>query len=249
MAIQVKAVVTVAKTAVTALRDEEKRKKLLFVVLSPVIFFILLVGLIINVLTSPLEYLAEKFGWSEKKIEKVEETKNKMTEYFPLENVGNIGNILQEGTYPYPIVGEFRITSKFGYRSIKIGGINQTGHHNGVDFSGIWHTPIISIDDGIIVFSGKQNGYGNCIMIRHDNFYSFYAHLSKRYAIVDQKVRQYDIIGLEGGGPGDDGRGTTTGHHLHFEIRMDGTKKTVVDPLPYLTSKPTEEKEKKNDEQ
>ncbi|MDO4765942.1 MAG: M23 family metallopeptidase [Eubacteriales bacterium] len=235
MAVKEKIIATVVRTAVDVVIDEEKRKKLIYAGAISLISFLVIISFIIQILTSPLDFLAKKFEWSEEKTAEMEEIKNAMTDKFPLENIGNIGDIKKVGKYPYPLVGDFVVTSGFGFRRFLLDGRMVSDHHNGVDLVGKWHTPIISIEDGVVVFSGKQRGYGNCIMIQHDNFYSFYAHLSKRYAVVDQVVKQYDIIGLEGGAKSDDGHGTSTGHHLHFEIRMDGTKKTVVNPLPYLT--------------
>lgn len=237
MAIQGKVVATAVKTVVDIVRDEEKRKRVLWVMVFPFVFFLLFFALIIQILTSPLDFLAEKFGWEEEKIEKFGKIKEDIAKHFPLENIGSIGDIKKEGKYPFPLIGDFVVSSPFGYRSIIVDGVLQSGRHNGIDLVGAWHTPIISVADGVVAFSGQQRGYGNCIMIYHEDegFYSFYAHLSKRYAIADQAVKQYDIIALEGGAKSDPGAGTSTGHHLHFEIRMDGTKQTVVDPMPYLT--------------
>ena len=241
MAVPVKAVSTAIKIAAQIAADEEKRKKVLFLLLIPVILFFLLMGMILYFLSSPLEMLAQEWGWSEEKREKMEELKGKLTEFFPVEELAP-EDVTKIGKYPFPIPGEFRVSSTFGWRTFWLSGKKVHDHHNGVDLVGQWHTPVISIADGVVVFSGIQRGYGNCIMIRHEEegFYSFYAHLSQRKVLVDQKVQQYDVIGIEGGAKSDPGAGTSTGHHLHFEIRLDGTKKTVVNPMPYLTD---EEKE------
>lgn len=242
MAIPVKAISTAVRVAVQIAADEEKRKKVLFLLLIPVILLFLLMGAVTYFLSSPLEMLAEEWGWSEEKKVQMKELKEKLTEFFPVEEI-NPDDVIQKGKYPFPIPGEFRISSPFGWRTFWLKGKKVHDHHNGVDFVGKWHTPVISIADGVVVFSGMQRGYGNCIMIRHEKegFYSFYAHLSQRKVMADQKVEQYDVIGLEGGAASDPGAGTSTGHHLHFEIRLDGSKKTVIDPMPYLTDEVNED--------
>ena len=67
MAIPVKAVSTAVRVAVQIAADEEKRKKVIFLLLIPVILLFLLMGAVTYFLSSPLEMLAEEWGWSEEK--------------------------------------------------------------------------------------------------------------------------------------------------------------------------------------
>lgn len=100
--------------------------------------------------------------------------------------------------------------------------------HSGLDIVGTWHTPILAVADGEITYAGTQNGYGNCIEIKHivngETVYSFYAHLSQINVKVGEKVSQGQIIGLEGGAESDPNHGTSTGHHLHFELRRQAVQ-------------------------
>ena len=82
----------------------------------------------------------------------------------------------------------------------------------------------MSIENGIVTWAGVQSGYGNCIEIEHnvngEIFYSFYAHLSQINVKEGRIVTQGQIIGLQGGAKTDPGHGSSTGSHLHFEIRL-----------------------------
>ncbi len=139
-------------------------------------------------------------------------------------------------TYVLPITCEYKITSEYGYRTHPITGEEKL--HAGIDLVGKHHTEILTIADGIVTYAGIQNGYGNCIEIKHningETIYSFYAHLSEIDVKVGQRIEAGDIIGLEGGAKEDDNPGTSTGHHLHFEIRTDTGSGHSIDPRKYI---------------
>lgn len=145
-------------------------------------------------------------------------------------NQKNDENIAKEiefnGKYPMPINGV--VTSEY----------NKS--HRGIDIQGEHRDNIISIEKGVVTFAGTQNGYGNCIEIRHYDesgnvFYSFYAHLSKINVKLDDEVEMFEIIGQEGGQPGVDvNPGNSTGHHLHFEIRTAPGYGNDIDPTSYI---------------
>ena len=143
---------------------------------------------------------------------------------------------LEEEYLIYPITCEYKITSEYGYRTHPITGEEKL--HAGIDLVGKHHTEILTIADGIVTYAGIQNGYGNCIEIKHNingkTIYSFYAHLSEIDVKVGEKVEAGDIIGLEGGAKEDDNPGTSTGHHLHFEIRTDTGSGHSIDPRKYI---------------
>lgn len=127
-----------------------------------------------------------------------------------------------------PIAGT--ITSHYGMRSSP-----YSGMHTGIDISGIHHDYVRSINNGIVTFVGSQNGYGNCIEIKHDTYYSFYAHLSQIRVNIGDNVSKGSIIGVEGGDPSSDPNpGYSTGHHLHFEIRTASGYGHAINPAPYL---------------
>lgn len=124
----------------------------------------------------------------------------------------------------YPLGKKGIKTSGFGYR--KLSGEKKSSHHNGIDIGIPDGTSVLSVADGEVVRSDMKDkyGYGNFIIIKHkiDNntFYSCYAHLTKRLVDVGDKVSKGQEIAKSGGGQGVDlGGGSTTGPHLHFEIR------------------------------
>ncbi|WP_329383067.1 M23 family metallopeptidase [Anaerofustis butyriciformans] len=127
------------------------------------------------------------------------------------------------------------ITSEFSYRVHPITG--KKTKHNGIDIGAKWHDDIKATADGEVVEVGcDKEGYGNYIKIKHEyDIYSFYAHLSKISVKKGQKVKQGDVIGKEGGDPEKDKNpGSSTGHHLHFEIRTSSDVKDCINPLIFV---------------
>lgn len=97
--------------------------------------------------------------------------------------------------------------------------------HSGVDFAAPTGTRIKVTADGVVDFVGKQNGYGNVVIVKHQNKYStLYAHMSgfANGIKVGQRVTQGDVLGFVGA------TGWATGPHLHYEFRIDGK---AFDPL------------------
>ena len=92
--------------------------------------------------------------------------------------------------------------------------------HQGIDYGAPSGTPIMAVGDGVVTAIGRAGGYGNQIVIRHDNgLESLYGHMS-RFAKTMKKgkrVRQGQTIGYVGA------TGTATGPHLDFRIRKNGT--------------------------
>lgn len=116
-----------------------------------------------------------------------------------------------------------RISSTFGRRMHPLH--RRWTSHEGVDYAAPKGTPIHSTSDGTVEFIGRQNGYGNVIIIRHGKHYStLYAHQSRFAAGLKRgaKVQQGQLIGYVGA------TGWATGPHLHYEFRVDNRP---VDPL------------------
>ena len=133
---------------------------------------------------------------------------------------------------------EGTITSPFFYRIHPI--YKKKKMHTGIDIGAQWHDKIKAAADGTIVETGlDKGGYGNYIKIKHEyDIHTFYAHLSKVYVKKGQKVKQGDVIGREGGDPvKDKNPGSTTGHHLHFEVRTSTDVKDVINPLIFVDYK------------
>jgi murein DD-endopeptidase MepM/ murein hydrolase activator NlpD len=97
--------------------------------------------------------------------------------------------------------------------------------HKGVDYAAPTGTRVKATGDGIVEFAGKQGGYGNLVVLRHQSKYTtWYGHLSG-FAPGMQKgkrVTQGDVIGYVGS------TGVATGPHLHYEFR---TNDVHQDPL------------------
>ena len=98
--------------------------------------------------------------------------------------------------------------------------------HIGLDIAAKMWDPIVAVADGVVVFAGWGGGYGNLVIVEHDDDWrSYYAHFTEIVVEVGQEVRQGELLG---------GAGTTgysTGPHLHFELRYQGRP---VDPHVYL---------------
>ncbi len=118
-------------------------------------------------------------------------------------------------------LGEFIMPAK-GRLSSNYGVKRRSGRrHWGIDISCPTGTPIIAAFDGIVRMSqtGYNGGYGNLIILRHENnIETYYAHLSRRLVNPGQMVQAGDTIGLAGN------TGRSYGSHLHFETRFLGLK-------------------------
>ena len=90
--------------------------------------------------------------------------------------------------------------------------------HHGIDYAAPTGTPAYTVGDGVVDFAGVQGGYGNVVIVRHANNHStVYAHLSRIQVRKGQSVTQGQVIGAVGS------TGWSTGPHLHFEFRINGT--------------------------
>ncbi|MGB6154843.1 MAG: peptidoglycan DD-metalloendopeptidase family protein, partial [Castellaniella sp.] len=116
-----------------------------------------------------------------------------------------------------------RISSRFGMRMHPVH--KRWAGHKGVDYAAASGTPIHATADGTVAFIGKQNGYGNVIILKNFGQYStLYAHQS-RFAKGIKKgdhIQQGQLIGYVGQ------TGWATGPHLHYEFRINNRP---VDPL------------------
>lgn len=116
--------------------------------------------------------------------------------------------------------------------------LGRNSFHTGIDLAGEWHTNIMSVLNGTVVFAGVLGGYGNCVKIEHkykdETIYSLYAHLAEIKVYQGQSVIQGNVIGTQGGDPNrDENAGTSTGSHLHFEIRKNASG-NFQNPRDYL---------------
>ena len=124
------------------------------------------------------------------------------------------------GAYAVPIKNAYVINSngKFGSRWGRM--------HEGLDFSCPTGTPIYAADGGTVTKAATFGGYGNCVIIKHDNGQeTLYGHCSKLNVTAGEKVYKGQVIAAVGN------TGRSTGAHLHFEIHIGGS---AVDPWSYI---------------
>jgi murein DD-endopeptidase MepM/ murein hydrolase activator NlpD len=118
--------------------------------------------------------------------------------------------------FVWPVNG--MINSGFGRRG--------SSFHDGVDIAAAEGTPIRAIAQGDVIYSDKLRGYGNMVIIRHqEGIVSVYAHNEINLVREGQTVSRGEIVARVGS------TGRVTGPHLHFEIRKDNA---AQDPLRYL---------------
>ena len=131
------------------------------------------------------------------------------------------------GGYAWPLRTARRITSNYGWRTHPIKGTQS--FHSGVDIGGVGYTSdILAAKDGVVLEATYSSSYGYYIVISHGSGNStMYAHMTKgtfRVSAGDY-VTQGQVIGTTGS------TGLSTGPHLHYEIRENGS---TIDPKPYL---------------
>lgn len=133
-------------------------------------------------------------------------------------------------TWPYP--GDYTVYSPFGNRYHPVYHVYKM--HWGVDLGGVYGNPIVAAADGTVILvsepvEGQNTGgtnYGNYCVIDHgDGISTLYGHCRDVYVHTGDTVTAGQTIAECGS------TGTSTGAHVHFEVRVNGTK---VDPLPYI---------------
>jgi murein DD-endopeptidase MepM/ murein hydrolase activator NlpD len=127
---------------------------------------------------------------------------------------------------PLP-AGSFRFTSGFGMRKDPFTG--RSAGHNGLDMAAPRGTPIYAAEDGIVIFAGYNRGFGNTVVIKHnEQINTLYGHMREggiKVKVGQAVYRGKTIIGEVGS------TGRSTGNHLHFTVYKNDV---AVDPAPYL---------------
>lgn len=133
-----------------------------------------------------------------------------------------------ETNYLWPLPGYYRLTSLFGYRIHPITG--KAHSHTGIDIPAPGGTPIQACKSGQVVTSAYHYSYGNYVVIDHGNGNStLYAHMSSRAVSEGQMVSQGQTIGYVGT------TGSSTGNHLHLEVRDNYTRVDPESKFPSLS--------------
>lgn len=132
----------------------------------------------------------------------------------------NIGG--STGTMTWPAEGE--ITSPFGWRVHPIFGTQRL--HTGIDIGADYGDSVRAADGGVVIHADWMGGYGNAVIIDHGNGIStLYAHNSQLLVDEGQSVAKGQTVARCGS------TGYSTGPHVHFEVRQNGSP---VNPLNYL---------------
>jgi len=130
----------------------------------------------------------------------------------------------QSFLWPLPVSWDY-ISYKYGYRTISELGYNNKFHY-GIDIPAYRGTDIYASKSGKVLIAKYHTSYGYYVLIDHgDGYETLYAHASKLYVKAGDEVKQGQVIAAVGT------TGTSTGNHLHFEVRVNGDKR---DPLDYV---------------
>ena len=133
-----------------------------------------------------------------------------------------------ETSYLWPLPGYYRLSSLFGYRIHPITG--KAHSHTGIDIPAPGNTPILACKSGQVVTSAYHYSYGNYVVIDHGNGNStLYAHMSSRAVSEGDMVTQGQTIGYVGT------TGSSTGNHLHLEVRDNYTRVDPESKFPSLS--------------
>ena len=127
------------------------------------------------------------------------------------------------GKFAWPVPSTQRITSQYGYRNHPV--YKTKKFHSGIDIGAAYGVDIVAAADGVVTLATTNGGYGKCVIINHGSgITTLYGHNSTMLVESGQRVTKGQIIAKAGS------TGVSTGPHLHFEVRINGS---TVDPLQY----------------
>ncbi len=125
-----------------------------------------------------------------------------------------------KGKYMWPVPSCLWISSDYGYRIHPVYGIRR--FHAGIDIPGSMGAKIVAPGNGVVILARSFGGYGNCIIIDMGGSVTMvFGHLSSYAVSQGDIVVMGQVIGYIGS------TGVSTGPHLHFEVRVNGSP---VDP-------------------
>jgi hypothetical protein len=146
------------------------------------------------------------------------ETFDQMGEY-----VGHMYRYWSQSPSIRPATGT--VTSGFGLRPDPISG--EIHFHDGLDIASQIGTPVFAPADGIVKATGFLQNFGNAVIIGHpeSGMETIYGHLNTYTVHEQQSIKRGDLIGYVGNS------GKSTGPHLHYEIRKNGS---AVNPNHFI---------------
>ena len=158
---------------------------------------------------------------AERAYQELMETSRRIEQLIRSQQSGNKG-AESTGLLIWPTEGP--ITSPFGWRTHPIFGTQR--YHSGIDIGADYGEPVVAADGGVVIYADWMGGYGKAVIIDHGGGIStLYAHNSELVVSEGQRVRKGQQISLIGS------TGYSTGPHLHFEVRQNGSP---VSPMGYL---------------
>ena len=165
--------------------------------------------------------ITKEKAFYEKMLDELEE-QSKVIEQ-QIRSLQGIGGV-SPSTLNWPTPGYYRITSPYGYRIHPI--LKTRRLHTGIDLGVPYGNQVLASNSGKVIFARYNGAYGHCVIIDHGGGMStLYAHLSS-YSVKEgdivatgQKIAQIGTSGL------------STGPHLHYEVRLNGSH---TDPGKYL---------------
>lgn len=138
---------------------------------------------------------------------------------------GSTGTVYSGGVFTWPCPSYTYISSDYGYRVHPIYG--TTTFHSGIDMAASSGAAILAAASGTVAAASYESSMGNYIMIDHGGgLYTVYMHCSALYVSAGQSVSAGETIAAVGS------TGNSTGPHLHFSVRLNGS---YVSPWSYLT--------------
>ena len=133
-------------------------------------------------------------------------------------------SVIIRGTGFFSVPSDAPTSSPFGWRMHPVLGYRR--FHAGLDFAASYGSTIRAADSGTVIFAGWYGGYGRAVIINHGRgITTLYGHTSELFVSEGQTVQRGQAIAAVGS------TGLSTGPHLHFEVRRDGTP---VNPADYL---------------
>ena len=170
----------------------------------------------------------------EEKMRQAESAADDMTD----EMYASLPSEYSGGKFLWPTPGCYTISSQFGYRIHPLTGTRRL--HGGIDIACASGSSVYAGASGVVSISEYSSSAGNYIMINHGGGLStVYMHNSKLLVKVGDHVKKGQRIALSGS------TGWSTGPHLHFGVRKNGT---YVNPIPYLKSTNTSDEEDYSEE-
>lgn len=131
--------------------------------------------------------------------------------------------VANKGSLPMPVTGASTIVSKFGIN--KHAEWNVSTNNSGIDIQAQNNADIRSIFEGEVSRIIAFPGYNNCVILRHGDYYTFYANIINVYVKQGQKVKTGEALGKI---YTDSDTGVST---MHFQLWQKTTK---LDPAPWL---------------